>query len=156
MIRFPRDRCPANLGGDAGSDSWAPRLIRRSSTPGRRLLMIAVGPLTETLRPICEELDLTLLDLRWVKPLPFEAVAELAEAHAGVVTVEEGSRIGGVGAEILSRLLESGNPRPALRLGIEDRFIEHGSRDESLADTGLDFQSLADSIAAFLDRISDS
>ncbi|WP_372591089.1 1-deoxy-D-xylulose-5-phosphate synthase [Guyparkeria sp.] len=156
MIRFPRDRCPADLGGAAGSDSWAPRLIRRSSNAGRRLLLIAVGPLTETLQPICEELDLTLLDLRWVKPLPFEAIAELAEAHAGVVTVEEGSRIGGVGAEILSRLLESGNPRPALRLGIEDRFIEHGSRDECLADTGLDFQSLADSIAAFLDRISDS
>ncbi len=156
MIRFPRDRCPPDLGGFVPDDPWAPRLLRHSDDAAKRLLVIGAGPVAEALQPICEELDLTLLDLRWVKPLPVEAIATLADAHLGVVTVEEGSRIGGAGSEILSRLLESGNPRPALRLGIEDRFIEHGSREESLADTGLDFQSLADTIAAFLDRISDS
>ncbi|MFW5953886.1 MAG: 1-deoxy-D-xylulose-5-phosphate synthase [Guyparkeria sp.] len=158
MIRFPRDRCPPDLGDPVpdSDDPWAPRLLRQSGHAAERLLVISAGPLAEALQPICEELDLGLLDLRWVKPLPFEAIATLADLHAGLVTVEEGSRAGGAGAEILSRLLESGRPRPALRLGIDDRFIEHGSREECLADTGLDFQSLADSIAAFLDRISDS
>ncbi|MGM0517068.1 MAG: 1-deoxy-D-xylulose-5-phosphate synthase, partial [Pseudomonadota bacterium] len=152
MIRFPRDRCPENLGGTAVDDApLAPRLLRRSSEPARRLLVIATGAPAETVRPVCEEHDLTLLTLPRIKPLPFGTIEQLAGEHAGVVTIEEGSRIGGVGSEIVSRLAEAGIGRPVHRLGIDDRFIEHGTRRECLADTGLDFQSLADTIAAFLD-----
>ena len=157
LIRFARDRCPADLGGERiGDESLAPRLLRRSDAPGRRLLVIGMGPVVETLAPVCEQLDLTLLALPRVKPLPFETIAALAGEHAGLVTVEEGSRAGGVGSEIVARLAEAGIRRPARRLGIDDRFIEHGTRQECLADTGLDFQSLADTIAAFLDGVADS
>jgi len=157
LIRFPRDRCPPDLGGERlGDEALAPRLLQHSSDPEHRLLVIGVGAVVETLAPICERLDLTLLALPRVKPLPLETIKELAGEHAGLVTVEEGSRAGGVGSEMVARLAEAGIRPPVRRLGIDDRFIEHGTRQECLAETGLDFQSLADTIAAFLDGVADS
>ncbi|MDG4867341.1 1-deoxy-D-xylulose-5-phosphate synthase [Guyparkeria sp. 1SP6A2] len=155
MIRYPRDRCPEDLGGQPlGEGPRAPRLLRQASNPGGSALVIGVGSIAAPLMAVCDALDATLVDLRWAKPLPMEALEALAATHAAVVTVEEGSRIGGVGAEILLRLGESGLTRPALRIGIEDRFIEHGSRAECLADTGLDSRSLTDNIAAFVDKVT--
>lgn len=155
MIRYPRDRCPEDLGGQPlGDGPGVPRLLRQASDTGRRALVIAVGSIAAPLVAVCDELDATLLDLRWAKPLPMEVLEALAATHAAIVTVEEGSRIGGVGSEIVLRLGESGVTRPALRLGIEDRFIEHGSRAQCLTDTGLDSRSLTDNIAAFVDKVT--
>lgn len=159
LVRYPRDNCPAALGGEPlGEGATAPTRLRRSAaTAPRRVLVIGVGAMVERLIPICETLDATLVNLRWARPLAIEPLAELAAAHDAVVTVEEGARIGGVGSELLLALAERGVSRPGLRLGIEDRFIEHGSREECLADTGLDSRSIAASIAAFMgdpDKVS--
>ncbi|TKA89288.1 1-deoxy-D-xylulose-5-phosphate synthase [Guyparkeria sp. SB14A] len=159
LVRYPRDKCPAELGGHALAEGiTAPTLLRRSAAKApRRVLVIGVGAMVERLIPICETLDATLVNLRWARPLAIEPLAELAAEHDAVVTVEEGARIGGVGSELLLALAERGVSRPGLRLGIEDRFIEHGSREECLADTGLDSGSIAASIAAFIgdsDKVS--
>ena len=151
LIRYPRDRCPDDLGGEMlGDEPMAPRLLRR----GRSALVIGIGAMVERLMPVCEQLGATLVDLRWAKPLSLDILLELAREHDVVVTVEEGSRIGGVGSELLHALAERGISRPGLRLGLDDRFIEHGSREECLADSGLDSRSIADTIAAFLDQMS--
>ena len=151
LIRYPRDRCPDDLGGQPlGDEPTAPRLRRR----GRSALVIGIGAMVERLAPVCETLDATLIDLRWAKPWSIDTLADLAGGHDAVVTVEEGSRIGGVGSELLHALAERGVSRPGLRLGLDDRFIEHGTREECLADTGLDSRSIADNIAAFLDKVS--
>jgi len=151
LIRYPRDRCPDDLGGEMlGDGPTAPRLLRR----GHSVLVIGIGAMVERLIPICETLDASLVDLRWARPLAIESLVALAGKHPAVVTVEEGSRIGGVGSELLHALAERGVDRPGLRLGLDDRFIEHGSREECLADTGLDSRSIADNIAAFLDKVS--
>ena len=151
LIRYPRDRCPADLGGETlGEEPTAPRRVRA----GRSVLVIGIGAMVERLMAVCEELDATLIDLRWARPWEIQTLATLADEHDALVTVEEGSRIGGVGSELLLALAEHGVNRPGLRLGIEDRFIEHGSREECLADTGLDSPSIADTIAAFLDQLS--
>ncbi|MFN2381660.1 MAG: 1-deoxy-D-xylulose-5-phosphate synthase [Guyparkeria sp.] len=159
LIRYPRDQCPANLGGKPlGEANTAPHLLHRGGADApRRVLLIGIGAMVERLIPISETLDATLVSLRWARPLTTEALttlADLAAEHDAVVTVEEGSRIGGVGSELLLAMAEQGVTRPGLRLGVEDRFIEHGTREESLADTGLDSESIAASIAAFLDKVS--
>lgn len=154
LIRYPRDYCPDDLGGEyLGQEPTAPRRLRQ----GRSALVIGIGAMVERLIPICEQLDATLLDLCWAQPWSPETVdtlAGLAREHPALVTVEEGCRIGGVGSELLHMLAEHGVARPGLRLGLADRFIEHGTREESLADTGLDSRSIADNIAAFLDKLS--
>ncbi|MFP4251548.1 MAG: 1-deoxy-D-xylulose-5-phosphate synthase [Guyparkeria sp.] len=156
LVRYPRDECPAELGGQPLAEGiTAPTLLHRSSAQApRRVLVIGIGAMVERLIPIVETLDATLVNLRWARPLATETLAGLAAQHDAIVTVEEGARIGGVGGELLLALAEQGVIRPGLRLGIEDRFIEHGSREECLADTGLDSVSIAASIAAFLDKVS--
>ncbi|HER34826.1 MAG: 1-deoxy-D-xylulose-5-phosphate synthase [Halothiobacillaceae bacterium] len=148
LIRYPRDRCPDDLGGESlGDQPTAPRLLRR----GRSVLVIGVGAMVERLVPVCETLEATLVDLRWAKPQSIEGLAELAAEHDAVVTVEEGSRIGGVGSELMHALTEHGVHRPGLRLGLADGFIEHATREECLAEAGLDSRSIEDKIAAFLE-----
>ncbi|MFO7808905.1 1-deoxy-D-xylulose-5-phosphate synthase [Guyparkeria sp.] len=156
LVRYPRDQCPDNLEGQPlAEDITAPTLLRRSAADApRRVLVIGIGAMVERLIPISETLNATLVNLRWARPLTIEPLAALAAEHDAVVTVEEGSRIGGVGSELLLALTEHGLNCPGLRLGVEDRFIEHGSREECLADTGLDSRSIAASIAAFLDKVS--
>ncbi|WP_410474847.1 1-deoxy-D-xylulose-5-phosphate synthase [Guyparkeria sp. TX1] len=155
LVRYPRDKCPDHLGGRPLAEGiTAPTLLRHSAANApRRVLMIGIGAMVERLIPISEALDATLINLRWARPLEIGPLAELAAEHDAVVTVEEGSRIGGVGSELLLALAEYGVDRPGLRLGIEDRFIEHGSREECLADTGLDSGSIAASIAAFIGNL---
>ncbi|MFI9654717.1 1-deoxy-D-xylulose-5-phosphate synthase [Guyparkeria sp. GHLCS8-2] len=156
LIRYPRDQCPDDLGGQPlGEAATTPHLLRRGTADApRRVLLIGIGAMVERLVPISETLDATLVNLRWARPLATERLAALAAEHDAVVTVEEGSRIGGVGSELLLALAEHGVNRPGLRLGLEDRFIEHGTREECLADTGLDSRSIATNIAAFLDKVS--
>ena len=151
LIRYPRDRCPDDLGGELlGDEPTAPRLLRRGSS----VLVVGIGAMVERLMPVCEALDASLVDLRWAKPWSIDTLTQLAKEHVALVTVEEGSRIGGVGSELLHALAERGVSRPGLRLGLDDRFIEHGTREECLADTGLDSRSIADTIAAFAEQLS--
>ncbi len=152
LVRYPRDTCPQDLGGQPLAEGiTAPKLLCRSTAVApRRVLVIGIGSMVERLVPVCESLDATLVNLRWARPLETGRIATLAAEHDAVVTVEEGSRRGGVGSELLLALAEHGVTRPGLRLGIEDHFIEHGSREECLADTGLDSRSIAASIAAFI------
>jgi len=84
--------------------------------------------------------------MRFVKPLDRELVATLAADHALLVSVEENSIIGGAGAEIARCLAELGLHVPLLRLGLPDRFIDHGDSVALLAQLGLDTAGIAASV----------
>jgi 1-deoxy-D-xylulose-5-phosphate synthase len=76
--------------------------------------------------------------MRFVKPLDAELVLRLIERHRGVVTLEENAVAGGAGSAVAELLATAGSELPQLLVGIPDRFIEHGSRDDCLAAAGLD------------------
>jgi 1-deoxy-D-xylulose-5-phosphate synthase len=84
--------------------------------------------------------------MRFVKPLDIALVTRLARSHARIVTVEEGSRMGGAGAAVAEALSAAGLTRPLLILGLPDRFIQHGDRAALLAGVGLDADGIAASI----------
>jgi len=69
-----------------------------------------------------------------------------------VVTIEDNAVAGGAGEAVLECLRQQGLTPPGLVLGIPDRFIEHGSRDENLADAGLDLGNLRTAIVRFWSR----
>ena len=78
--------------------------------------------------------------------LDTELVRRLAETHDAIVTVEEGSIMGGAGSACVEALLASGVMRPVLQLGLPDRFIDHGDPAKLLAACGLDAAGIARSI----------
>jgi len=101
-----------------------------------------------------EQLDATVANMRFVKPLDRELVATLAADHALLVSIEENTLIGGAGAEIARCLEELGLTIPLLRLGLPDRFIDHGDSAAMLAQLGLDAPGIVASVSKTLSNNS--
>jgi 1-deoxy-D-xylulose-5-phosphate synthase len=117
---------------------------------GRELLIVGVGAMVPALGALAEELDATLLNLRFVKPLDEALLLELARSHARIVTVEDGCVAGGAGSAVGEALAAHGLRLPLLQLGLPDRFLAHGSRDELLTAAGLDPASLRRAVLEFV------
>jgi 1-deoxy-D-xylulose-5-phosphate synthase len=84
-------------------------------------------------------LDVGVINARFVKPLDTDAILRAVETAAFVITVEEGTLMGGFGSAVLEAACDAGlNTGNVRRLGVPDQFIEHGERGELLADLGLD------------------
>jgi 1-deoxy-D-xylulose-5-phosphate synthase len=92
------------------------------------------------------ELGATVANMRFIKPLDVELVARLAREHTHLVTVEEGSVMGGAGAAVAEALAAMGVVRPLLMLGLPDRFIQQGDQASLLASVGLDASGIASAI----------
>ena len=84
--------------------------------------------------------------MRFIKPLDVELIVELAGNHSLLVSVEENAVIGGAGSEIERVLAERGLNVPVLRLGLPDRFIDHGEQGQLLAELGLDKDGIVRSV----------
>jgi 1-deoxy-D-xylulose-5-phosphate synthase len=136
-VRFPRGAGPgATLQGDMEALPLGRANPRREGRSG--LALLNFGPLLPAVLAAAEEHDATVLDMRFVKPLDREAVLRVAESSRALVTIEENVVAGGAGSAVAELLGDAGVPMPILHIGIPDRFIEHGSREECLAMAGLD------------------
>jgi 1-deoxy-D-xylulose-5-phosphate synthase len=113
---------------------------RREGRSG--LAIVGIGSMVPMCEPIADRLDATFVNLRFVKPLDEELILRIAASHRALVTVEENVIAGGAGSAISECLAANGLALPILHLGIPDRFIEHGSREDCLAAAGLDLPSI--------------
>ena len=105
---------------------------------GSKIAFLAFGSMVAPCLAAAEELDATVANMRFVKPLDRALVERLAASHDLLVTVEETSVIGGAGTEVCRALEELGTRVQLLRLGLPDQFIDHGDPARLLADAGLD------------------
>jgi len=112
----------------------SPTLRRR----GAGLAILAFGsPLTDALVG-GGELGATVVNMRFVKPLDEALVLELARTHAALVTVEDNAVAGGAGSAVAELLASKNIQTPLLQLGLPDSFYEHASREQLLAEAGID------------------
>src|SRR5690606_26830157 len=118
--------------------------LRREGRSG--LAIIGVGPMVAACEALAEQLDATLVNLRFIKPLDEALILRLAASHRAVVTVEENAVAGGAGSAIGELLAAHGLAPAQLNLGIPDEFIEHGSRQDCLVAAGLDTPAIARAI----------
>ncbi len=93
-----------------------------------------------------EGIDVTLINLRFVKPLNKEYLLSILKDKSFIIIIEEGALIGGAGEMIVSLLNNSGNYIPCRTIGISDEFFEHGSVADLRKDAGLDWESLYNTI----------
>ncbi|BBO21576.1 MAG: 1-deoxy-D-xylulose-5-phosphate synthase [Burkholderiales bacterium] len=143
-VRYPRGHGPGvALQAGLASLPIGKGEIRRS---GARVALLAFGSMLAPALEAGERLDATVANMRFVKPLDHELVRELAFAHDLLVTVEENVVIGGAGAEVARSLEEQGLNTRMLRLGLPDRFTEHGDAATLLAQLGLDAEHIAERV----------
>ena len=117
--------------------------IRRQ---GKDVALLAFGSLVAAAEAAGEALNATVVNMRFVKPLDIDLLIELAGNHSLLVSIEENAVIGGAGAEIERVLGERGLNVAVLRLGLPDRFIDHGEQGQLLAELGLDKDGIVRSV----------
>ncbi|HRH13596.1 MAG TPA: 1-deoxy-D-xylulose-5-phosphate synthase [Azonexus sp.] len=115
---------------------------------GKGIALLAFGSLVPASLAAGEELDATVVNMRFVKPIDTEMIVELAGNHSLLVSVEENVVIGGAGSEIARVLTKHGLNVPLLSLGLPDRFIDHGEQGQLLADLGLDKDGIVRTVRA--------
>ena len=119
--------------------------IRRQGTA---VALLAFGSMLAPALAAAAEIDATVANMRFVKPIDRQLILSLAAEHSLLVSVEENAVIGGAGAEVARVLEEAGSGTRLLRLGIPDRFIEHGDQALLLAEIGLDREGIVRAVQA--------
>jgi 1-deoxy-D-xylulose-5-phosphate synthase len=134
---LPRDPAPIELGRSEVLRTGVDGYLIGCGTLIKRCLAAA-----EALHD--EGIEVGVINARFIKPLDAETIVAAAEHSPWVVTVEEAALAGGFGSAVLEAVAAAGvDARGVHRLGIPDRYIEHGERDELLADLGLDAAGIA-------------
>ena len=143
-VRYPRG---AGVGAAVGTDldtiPMGKGELRRS---GKRVAILAFGTMLAPALKAAEELNATVANMRFVKPLDTGLVLELAASHDLLVTVEEGCIMGGAGSAVAEALAAAGVVMPLMQLGLPDRFVDHGDAPQLLASCGLDAAGIAASV----------
>ncbi len=115
---------------------------------GRDVALLAFGSMLTPALAAGEDLDASVANMRFVKPIDRELILALAAEHSLLVSVEENAVIGGAGSEVERVLEELASPPRLLRLGIPDHFIEHGDQALLLAEVGLDRDGIVAAVRA--------
>jgi 1-deoxy-D-xylulose-5-phosphate synthase len=157
VVRYPK----GTVGGEAeavGKLGGMDVLHRPAAEVAPDVLLVGAGPMAITcleaaVRLGDQGIGVTVIDPRWVKPVD-EALAEAAAAHRLVVTVEDNGRAGGFGDAVCRLLRDAGVATPVRTFGLPQEFLEHGKRDEILADAGLVPQHLAREVTEAVARLT--
>jgi 1-deoxy-D-xylulose-5-phosphate synthase len=139
-VRYPRGGGPGTeIKQDLTSIEIGKAEIRRQ---GKKIAILAFGSMLTPSLAAAEELDATVANMRFVKPLDVDLVMQLANSHDLIVTVEENTVMGGAGAAVIEALQAMRKNNNVLCLGLPDTFIEHGIHETMLAECGLDAKGI--------------
>ena len=119
--------------------------IRRQ---GKGVALLAFGSMLTPALAAAEELDATVANMRFVKPIDRELIIELAREHSLLLSIEENTVIGGAGAEVARVLDELTHSVRFVRMGLPDRFIDHGDQTRLLAEVDLDKDGIIRTVRA--------
>ena len=149
-VRYPRGAGP---GAEIAAAMHALPLgrgeVRRE---GKRVAILAFGSMLAPALAAATELNATVANMRFVKPLDRELVLRLARSHELLVTIEENVVTGGAGSAVVESLAADGMVMPVLMLGLPDAFVEHGDPQQLLADCGLDAAGIVRAVRGRFDK----
>ena len=147
-IRYPRGTGPDSQVNE-GLESIEIGKSRVVLEGSLNKIFLNFGALLHEARDVCEKLDFTLIDMRFVKPLDKVVLKKYLKNADLFVSLEDGSVAGGAGSAVLEFCSEENIDIRSKIFGIPDRFIEHASREEMIAECGLDSSSLEERIKKY-------
>ncbi|HEX7586092.1 MAG TPA: 1-deoxy-D-xylulose-5-phosphate synthase, partial [Patescibacteria group bacterium] len=118
---------------------------------GKYVAILAFGAIVGNCKKAAEKLDATLVDMRFVKPLDEDLLKKLSKTHRQFVTIEDNVIAGGAGSAVNEFFFGAGLEVAVKNLGLPDKFIENGSREEILTGIGLDEDSILDAVSSFIE-----
>lgn len=159
VIRYPRGR------GVLPAEKWNCPFEEievgtgRKLHDGKELAVITIGPIGNDVETVIKQIEtdnsnnvgkIAHYDLRFLKPLDEHLLTEVGERFKKVITVEDGVRNGGMGSAVLEWMADKGYTPTVVRLGLPDKFVEHGTVEEERRVCGIDNESLRKDIEALL------
>lgn len=146
-VRYPRGTVQT-----PGPDSMSELAIGKGRLLrwGKKVALLNFGPLLSEATEVAEACDYSLADMRFAKPLDQQLLQQLAETHDLLVSIEDHSILGGGGSAVSEYLHTLQYNTPLLTLGIPDRWIAHGSRQQQLDECGLSVAGISTAITTFL------
>jgi 1-deoxy-D-xylulose-5-phosphate synthase len=144
-VRYPRGTAPGETARGMAGIALGKGELRRS---GKRIAILAFGAMLAPALQAGEDLDATVVNMRFVKPLDTDLLQEIAAQHQLLVTVEEHQVMGGAGSAVCEALASLKLKNRVLLLGLPDRFVDHGDAARLLASVGLDREGIVRSIRA--------
>ncbi|WP_289028424.1 1-deoxy-D-xylulose-5-phosphate synthase [uncultured Paraglaciecola sp.] len=123
--------------------------ISRTIRQGEKIAILNFGVLLEQAQQAAEEINATVIDMRFVKPLDTNIIDELAANHELFITLEDGAIIGGAGSAVAEYLMASQLSCKLLQLGLPDEFIMQGTQQEMYAELQLDSAGILSKIENF-------
>ena len=150
-VRYPRGTgTGATISDGLETVEIGKGIIRRE---GEKIVVIAFGSMVAPSLIAAENLNATVADMRFVKPIDEELIVRLARSHDYIVTAEENAEQGGAGSAVLEVLAKHGICKPVLLLGVEDKVTEHGDPKKLLADLGLNAEAVEKRIAGWIKAV---
>ena len=150
-VRYPRGTgTGATISDGLETVEIGKGIIRRE---GEKIAVIAFGSMVAPSLTTAENLNATVADMRFVKPMDEELIVHLARSHDYIVTAEENAEQGGAGSAVLEVLAKHGICKPVLLLGVEDKVTEHGDPKKLLADLGLNAEAVEKRIAGWIEAV---
>ncbi|AMH18308.1 1-deoxy-D-xylulose-5-phosphate synthase [Hafnia paralvei] len=146
-VRYPRGSGTGATLEPLASLPIGKGVVRRK---GEKIAILNFGTLMPDALTAAEQLNATVADMRFVKPLDEALILELASTHDALVTLEENAIIGGAGSGVNELLMSKRKMVPVLNLGLPDRFIPQGTQEEALHEIQLDAQGIVDQIQNWL------
>jgi len=145
-VRYPRGTGPGvAMEAELQALPIGKAQVRRN---GHGIALLAFGAIVPAAEQVGAELGLTVVNMRFVKPLDRDMILSLAKTHDGFVTLEDNVVAGGAGSGVAELLAAEGVTLPILHLGLPDAFQHHASREQLLAEAGLDAAGIRGSILA--------
>jgi 1-deoxy-D-xylulose-5-phosphate synthase len=151
-IRYPRGTGP---GTELDQTLPTPKIGKgKILREGSKIALLNFGALLERAETVAEQLNATLCDMRWVKPLDKTLIQEMCATHDLIVTLEENAIAGGAGAAVSEYISEEGLNNPVLHCGLPDIFQDHGKREQLLQQAGLDSDGIKTKILKRMEKLN--
>ena len=146
-VRYPRGSGP---GVEVQKEMTAlPIGKAQSRRKGKKIAILSFGVVLDIALAAAEELDATVVNMRFVKPIDDEMILQMAQTHDLLVTIEDNVVQGGAGSAVNEVLAAHGITRRIINYGLPDRLIQHGSREDMLKDARLDKKGLLEFIRQY-------
>ena len=145
-VRYPRGSGTGGAVDTALQGVPLGRAILRRQ--GQAVAILVFGTLLSQAEEVAKALDLTLVDMRFVKPLDEDLILDVLKLHQGIVTIEEACVMGGAGSAVAEFLSAQAVPYDLLQLGLPDAFIDHGDQNALRSAVGLDAEGIQASVVS--------
>ena len=147
LVRYPRDSTnkPENIDIAVAAEIGKGVQVRE----GTNTVILVFGTLLNIVLEVAEALDLSVVNMRFIKPIDEEIIERMASIHQNIITIEDSAITGGAGSAVLEVLGRKQIPVHCLVLGLGDHFPTQGSREQVLKEYGLDYSGIKRSITGF-------